>query len=148
MTGEEKAPLRRNLWLRRLLMIGASLLFTLALLEIASRLLHLGSGGFWEPNSLYGWRNIPGARGWESCYGECEVFVEINDRGLRDYDYPYTKPEGVRRIVFLGDSMTAGMQVPLEDTFVKILERGINQGVERSGRWSTPPSMPSARTTS
>ncbi len=115
-----------RIWLKRAALVAFSLLLTLAMLEVAARLLHLGSGGFWEPDPHFGWRNIPNARGWESCYGECEVFVTINATGLRDYDYAYEKSPGTRRIIFLGDSMTAGMQVPLEATFVKILERAMN----------------------
>jgi lysophospholipase L1-like esterase len=111
-------------------MVSGSLLFSLVILEMAARALHLGSGGFWKPHPLYGWENIPNARGWESCYGECEVYVEINSHGLRDYDYPYAKPSGVQRILFLGDSLTAAMQVPLEATFVKILEQKMGGGWE------------------
>ena len=121
-------------WGRRLGLVFFSLLFTLGMLEVAARLLHLGSGGFWEPNDLYGWQNIPGARGWESCYGDCEVLVEINSLGLRDYDYGYEKEAGVQRILFLGDSMTAAMQVPLDESFVKVLEHGLNDEVGGGGR--------------
>ncbi len=121
----------RRTWIRRLLLISLGLLLSLAMLEIAARLLHLGSGGFWEPHSLYGWRNIPGARGWESCYGECAVFVEINSLGLRDREIGYQKGPQTTRILFLGDSMTAGMQVPLQDTFVKVLESGLNESGSR-----------------
>lgn len=129
---EHAAPSRAGRWAKRIGLVLFSLLLTLAMLEGLARLLHLGSGGFWEPNERYGWQNIAGARGWESCYGECEVYVEINDQGLRDYDYPYARPAGVTRVLFLGDSMTAGMQVPLEDTFVKRLEQGLTAG---GGSW-------------
>ena len=108
--------------LRNLALASFSLLFTLAMLEGATRVMKLGTGGFWEPHKLLGWRNIAGASGWESCYGECRVYVTINSLGLHDREIPYEKPEGVQRIFFLGDSITAGMQVPLEDTFVKQLE--------------------------
>jgi lysophospholipase L1-like esterase len=114
----------------------ASLLFTLLLLELLARGLHLGTGAFWEPHELYGWRNIPNASGWESCYGECEVYVEINSKGLRDKEIPYENEADLPRIVLLGDSMTAAMQVPLEDTFGKVLENNLNEagsGVE----WET-----------
>lgn len=123
-------PGRGRTWLKRLGLISGSLLFSLVILEMAARALHLGSGGFWKPHPLYGWENIPNARGWESCYGECEVYVEINSHGLRDYDYPYAKPPGVQRILFLGDSLTAAMQVPLKETFVKILEQKMGGGWE------------------
>ncbi|GAB4263815.1 MAG: hypothetical protein Kow0080_02480 [Candidatus Promineifilaceae bacterium] len=99
-----------------------SIVLTLGMLEIAARTFKLGTGGFWEPHPTLGWRNIPGASGWESCYGECQVKVRINSLGLRDEEIPYEKPPGTRRILFLGDSMTAGMQVTLEETFVKQVE--------------------------
>lgn len=123
-------------FLKNLALILFSLLFTLALLEGAARMFKLGTGGFWEPDEQLGWRNIPGASGWESCYGECQVHVSINDLGLRDRDdITYEKETGVQRILFLGDSITAGMQVPLEDTYVKQLESHLN--ATDPGAWQT-----------
>jgi lysophospholipase L1-like esterase len=110
-------------------------IFALILLEVLARVLHLGTGGFWEPHPLYGWRNIPGASGWESCYGECQVHVEINSLGLRDREITYEKEPGEQRILLLGDSITAGMQVPLEDTFAKILEEELN-AAGGAGDWT------------
>ena len=127
-------PSRRlKTWLVRLLLIAIGLILSLVILEIYARAAHLGSGGFWEPHSEYGWRNIPGAKGWESCYGECAVYVEINSLGLRDREIAYERPAGKHRILFLGDSMTAGMQVPLEATFTEILESGLR--AEGSQDW-------------
>jgi lysophospholipase L1-like esterase len=54
------------------------------------------------------------------------VDVQINSQGLRDYEYPLTKPAGVYRIMVLGDSTTFGWGVPLNDTTAKILERSLN----------------------
>ncbi len=118
--------LRRRL-LPGLVLAAVSVLLTLGLLEAFARVTHLGTGAFWEPHPLYGWRNIPGAAGWESCYGECEVYVRINSRGLRDREIPYERTPGVRRVLLLGDSMTAGMQVPLERTFAKVAEAQLGQ---------------------
>lgn len=120
--------------LSKLGIVLVTLLLTLALLEIITRLLHLGTGGFWEPYALYGWRNIPNADGWESCYGECAVHVRINSQGLRDREIPYAKATGQQRILFLGDSITAGMQVPLEMTFAKQLETSLQQA-QTAGQW-------------
>jgi hypothetical protein len=47
-------------------LIAFGVALALAFIEVAARVLHLGSGGFWEPHPLFGWRNIPGASGWES----------------------------------------------------------------------------------
>jgi hypothetical protein len=109
-----------------------SLLFTLALLEGAARIFKLGTGLFWQPDSELGWVNIPDASGWESCYGECQIKVTINSLGLRDREIPYEKAPDTTRILMLGDSTTAAMQVELEETFVKQLESSLN---DDGGSW-------------
>lgn len=118
--------------LQNLAMAFLSLLFTLALLEGAARIFKLGTGLFWEPDSQLGWVNIPDASGWESCYGECQIRVTINSQGLRDREIPYENESGATRILMLGDSTTAAMQVALEETFVKQLESELN---ENAGDW-------------
>ena len=45
-----------------------------------------------------------------------------NNRGARDdLDYSYAKPEGLRRISFLGDSFTAGHGVLVEERFANLI---------------------------
>ncbi|MEM7331073.1 MAG: SGNH/GDSL hydrolase family protein [Chloroflexota bacterium] len=109
-------------FLKNMGLMTLSILLTLGMLEVAVRVMRLGTGGFWEPNDQLGWVNIPNANGWESCYGECQVQVSINSLGMRDTETTYEKEDGQQRILFLGDSITAGMQVPLEDTFTEQLE--------------------------
>ena len=118
--------------LQNLALTFFSLLFTLALLEGAARIFKLGTGLFWQPDAQLGWVNIPDASGWESCYGECQIRVTINSQGLRDREIPYENESGATRIMMLGDSTTAAMQVTLEDTFVKQLESELN---ESAGDW-------------
>jgi lysophospholipase L1-like esterase len=55
------------------------------------------------------------------------VDVNINSRRLRDREFSTTKPEGVYRILLLGDSMTFGWGARLEDTYAKVLERMLNE---------------------
>ncbi len=54
------------------------------------------------------------------------VQVDINSDGLRDREYAVQKPEGVRRVTVLGDSLTFGWGVASEDTFEAHLERRMN----------------------
>jgi hypothetical protein len=61
------------------------------------------------------------------------VELSTNSMGLRDREYTVTKPEGVRRILMLGDSTTLGWGVPLDQTVAKILEGQLNQA--GSGRF-------------
>lgn len=124
----------RRTWFGLALLPIAAIVISLGMLEIAARVFHIGTGGFWEPHPLYGWRNIPNASGWESCYGECNVYVEINSLGLRNAEISYEAEGGLGRILVLGDSMTAAMQVPLQDTFEAVLGRKLNEGID-VGEW-------------
>jgi hypothetical protein len=49
-----------------------------------------------------------------------------NSVGYYDHDYVCPRPEGVRRVVVIGDSYVEAIQVPLERTFHKIVERELN----------------------
>ncbi|MBI2910195.1 MAG: hypothetical protein HYX92_21340 [Chloroflexi bacterium] len=57
--------------------------------------------------------------------------VRINSKGLRDYEYPLEKAQGKFRIAVLGDSVSFGSGVNLEDTYAKVLERTLNRGANR-----------------
>lgn len=52
--------------------------------------------------------------------------ILINSMGLRDREYAPRKPEGVFRILVLGDSVVFGDGIRAQDTFVKKLEAGLN----------------------
>lgn len=71
--------------------------------------------------------NDPGAR-YRHRSADIDVSFRINSRGLRsDVEYPYEKPEGVVRIVSLGDSFTMGYEVEVEETFNAVLERELRE---------------------
>jgi hypothetical protein len=60
-----------------------------------------------EPNRNY-WHTTP----------EYRINIRTNSKGVRaNEEIPYEKPEGVKRIVLLGDSFGIGYGVNLEDTF-------------------------------
>jgi len=58
--------------------------------------------------------------------------IKINSRKLRDKEYSQKKPENVFRIVCLGDSVTLGWGVRLEDTFEKKMEGLLNSTASAS----------------
>ncbi|HMB69488.1 MAG TPA: GDSL-type esterase/lipase family protein, partial [bacterium] len=63
------------------------------------------------------YETVPGAVG--------RVFgtqVRINSAGFRDREYPLEKPEGTRRLLVLGDSITFGNSLRREERFSEILE--------------------------
>lgn len=61
------------------------------------------------------------------------VDVRINRLKLRERDYGYAKPPGVKRVLMLGDSLTFGWGVPFEETTAKLLEKRLNEAV--GGKW-------------
>jgi lysophospholipase L1-like esterase len=51
------------------------------------------------------------------------VDFRTNSQGLRDREFSFDRVPGKLRIVMLGDSLTVGWGVPLEETFAKRIER-------------------------
>ena len=50
-------------------------------------------------------------------------YIRYNEHGYRDYEYSLKKPEGIFRVLVLGDSQTFGHGIKdLKDTWVKKLE--------------------------
>ena len=61
--------------------------------------------------------------------GDFKVRIKHNSLGFHDREYSTDKKKGVYRIVVIGDSQVESKQVPLEDTFHKIVEqRFISEG--------------------
>jgi hypothetical protein len=107
---------------RDLLRAGFAVVVCLVLFEFGLRVTGMkydGSLYTREPIRFFGFR--PNARGWV-VYEGCN-FVTINRAGLRDVDHEEGyKPDAVR-IAFVGDSNSAALSVPLQDTFIKVCER-------------------------
>ena len=80
-----------------------------------------------DPEQLYGLK--PGAR-LELAAGSRVVTYAINSLGFRDEEFTEQKPDGVFRILALGDSMTFGPGVNVEETYPKVLERLLNEQEE------------------
>jgi lysophospholipase L1-like esterase len=53
--------------------------------------------------------------------------VAINQAGFRERDLPVNKPKGTFRIVGLGDSLMFGWGVPVETTYLRVLEELLQQ---------------------
>jgi len=107
-----------------LVSLGAAL----GAVELGVRLLHLEPDRFWEYDARLGSRLVPGRKGWWTQEErEFVVPVTINAEGWRDVEHTVEKPEGVFRILLLGDSFTEAMQVPLEATYGRVLEDKLNQ---------------------
>lgn len=69
--------------------------------------------------------NLPNASYWQKT-AEYKINVRTNSKGIRsDREIPYEKPDGVKRIVVLGDSFGMGYEADLPDTFLFMMEQGL-----------------------
>jgi hypothetical protein len=115
-------------WVAGAVLATIGVLFSLALLEVGVRALHLVPDRFWEPDPTRGVRLTAGKRGWWTQEDrEFLVPVQINRKGWRDVEHEYAKPAGTFRILVLGDSFVEAMHVPLEATFPRLLEGELNK---------------------
>jgi len=118
--------------LAKLTLLGVSIGFAMLVGEIALRLLgyqaiyevYSKPSVLWQHDPLLGWSHEPstrttyvGPRPWPI---EFETPIAINSLGLRGPELDPVPEDGLR-LLFLGDSMVVGFEVPYEDTFVSVV---------------------------
>jgi lysophospholipase L1-like esterase len=125
--------------LRNFLLSLAVLAVLLPLLEGGVRLaappgvdvphLRVSAHGFytWQPGARFTYHNLP-----EVVPATAEV--RVNEEGLRGPSFPRAKPAGERRILVLGDSYTAAVQLPEEQIYPTLLQRRLDER-GTSGTW-------------
>lgn len=114
---------------RDILLAGVACLGILFVLEIGLRLSHerFNASLFQaEPERGYGLR--PNAEGWN--VDEAEVYVHINNAGMRDRERTLQPVPGDLRIAVLGASNVEAIEVPLEQTFEQRMEQDLVPHVE------------------
>jgi hypothetical protein len=102
---------------------------TLLLLEIGIRVANPQDLKYWdsspfrriESTSPHFVENIPNSRA-----NFIGVPVTINRYGLRGDDISIPKPAHTVRVLVVGDSVTFGYGIPLENTYAKVLEKNLN----------------------
>jgi hypothetical protein len=109
----------RREWLWRCLLVLLSTAFTFGIFELAVRI------GFdrYQCNDQLGWTYLPGKRALVfNRTGEFSHFVSFNGDGLRDREPPLERDLNAFRILLLGDSFSASLQVPQGQSFPKLVE--------------------------
>lgn len=82
----------------------------------------------WQPDWQIGFRNAANYRGY--CFGT--ILLETNDRGFRGVKkVTPTPPTGTRRLVGIGDSVTWGVGVNMQETYLHRLGQLLNS----NGLW-------------
>jgi lysophospholipase L1-like esterase len=123
---------------RAALALGACLV-TLLALEAVVRVAWPQDLGYFDARPIKRPARHPGVR-WELVpHGRSASYigvpVEISSLGLRDRELALPKPPGTCRVVVIGDSVTFGYGVRLEETYVKVLEARLNAARARGVRW-------------
>jgi hypothetical protein len=86
---------------------------------------------FDAPDRELGYVHRPNSQGWN--VWENENFVRITADGLRDREHSLQRDPNVIRIAVLGDSITEGKEVPLEQDFCSVLEHELNSRLAGRG---------------
>lgn len=119
----------------RLAALLAGLVMAVSLLEVALRAVGF-TPSYLMPDRTIGYRLAPNeSYTWA---GEGASRGRTNGAGWRDRDYPVAKPPGASRILMLGDSYVQALQVPLDSTFHKQLERRLNARAAGGRRVEVP----------
>ncbi|MFC1823762.1 SGNH/GDSL hydrolase family protein [Thermodesulfobacteriota bacterium] len=54
-------------------------------------------------------------------------YISTNSHGLRDQEFSLSRPEGIKRILGIGDSFTFGYKVDLDECYLKQLQSRLNK---------------------
>jgi lysophospholipase L1-like esterase len=129
---------RRGLLLKLALLI-CSTVIALLLSEIALRLmgwrpLYVSPerDRFWKYDSQLGWIHQPGQEGILET-AQFRIFVRTNQKGLRDREHSYERPNSTRRILVIGDSFAWGYGVEESERFSQLLETSLGVEVINAG---------------
>lgn len=112
-------------WWRIVLEWSVYMAAAIVVLEVLFNIANVGNQELLTPDPTLGCRHIAGKRVTWRMEGYSND--RISSAGLRDVEHPLGKPLGVTRIALLGDSATEGVQVPLEDTYSRVLEGLLNE---------------------
>jgi hypothetical protein len=119
-------------WTAKLGLAAGATVLALLLGEAALRIAGVSYPNFYGPDPDRGWALRPGAEGWWHTEGLARV--RISSAGLRDVEHAAAKPPGHLRVAVLGDSCAEALQVPVEQTFWKLLEPGLASCPAAGGR--------------
>lgn len=89
----------------------------------------LSTSPYYRSDETLGWRPRENVLGVHNQEGSFATKFRTNSRGLRDREYSIEKPNGVTRIVVIGDSFTWGWGVGDQEIYTEILEASL-KGVE------------------
>lgn len=119
-------------WLQNLLLVFGGVVLAVLIVEVGLRLIGIGYPRFDTLDEHRGWAYRPSFSDWYQYEGK--AYLQINSEGFRDREHSKTKPKNTFRIAVLGDSFVAAQEVPLEQTFLNVMERKLSKEKAFSGK--------------
>ena len=117
---------------RKLLLVLFGVIFGLLMTEVFLRVVGYSAPLFYTPDYFRGVVLRPNVAG--TYQREGRNYVQINSAGLRDREHSIAKPANTIRIALLGDSYCEGLQVPLEQTFWRLLQQKLESCGQFAGK--------------
>ena len=105
---------------------------TLRIMERKPLFVNPERSAFWRYDSLLGWAHQPGQHGVFT-KSQFRIHVRINEKGLRDREHSYERPDNMKRILVLGDSFAWGFGVEENYRFSELLETSADIEVINTG---------------
>ena len=98
-------------------------------------------GMYCKPDRLFGWIGLPNVSATLSPPADAQdmeaMRVAMNGEGFLDDSHPVSRPAGVHRLLFLGDSFTIGLGIPKTKRFTDLIKDDLQPGwtVMNMGMW-------------
>ena len=121
--------MKKNALLQNLLILLLSLTASFIFAEIFLNIIGFSYPNFYQYDSLLGSKLKPFSEGLYTKEGK--AYIKINSKGWRDTEHSEKKPPNTFRIAILGDSYAEAMQVDLNKTFWKIIEKKLNKKIKK-----------------
>lgn len=119
MTQRKDKLVRTTAWL------ALAILILVLCGELACRAMDLGKSTYMQPDEQLGYQLIAGKQVEWNFEGHSRD--PISSAGFRDIEHDKAKPAGVKRILILGDSVSEGLQVPLDKTLSRQLQHLLDE---------------------
>jgi hypothetical protein len=117
---------------KRIAVIAVIIVWQLIALLFVEGILYcagLGEEDIFQLDRKIGFTHFPNKRVTWRSEGYSQSYFDSD--GMRDPGLTIAKPAGVYRIALLGDSMVEGLQVPIEETFGKQVEKQLSGNIGR-----------------
>lgn len=112
---------------REIVQLPVIFILVLIIFDVALQLLFPHLGAIYEPDDVLLFKLRPHAIKIRETDGAGPVINAINSKGIRDFEYGYEKPPGVKRVIVIGDSFVQGDVIQFNKTLPKVMERELNK---------------------